>query len=186
MIHGAVHDTQHILHAKHVQAGKQQHSSALLTREMGGRFFLNFALTAPILPCARVTCRSWKRRSMTGLSLILVLLGISVCSAYLLLPRLLGKLLEKLRNCTDCADGWIKQVQCVWLLLMSNSRAGLLFCGAYFAPDDPELRSLLLCLGFVDVCYPFAEVEFCLRLAGNTVNLDQRSVVCLVRFTPAE
>lgn len=27
-----------------------------LTSEMGGKFFLNFALMAPMLPCARVTC----------------------------------------------------------------------------------------------------------------------------------
>ena len=35
-----------------------QCNCAVLTNEMGGRFFLNFALTAPMLPCARVTCRS--------------------------------------------------------------------------------------------------------------------------------
>ena len=29
-----------------------------LTREMGGRFFLNFARIAPMLPCALVTCAS--------------------------------------------------------------------------------------------------------------------------------
>ena len=27
-----------------------------LTRELGGRFFLNFARTTPALPCERVTC----------------------------------------------------------------------------------------------------------------------------------
>ena len=43
-------------------------------------------------------------------------------------------------------------------------------CVAYFAPDDPVLRSLLLCLGFVNVCYSLAKVEVCLWLAGNTVN----------------
>lgn len=35
-----------------------QCNGAVLTNEMGGRFFLNFALTAPMLPCALVTCRS--------------------------------------------------------------------------------------------------------------------------------
>ena len=28
----------------------------ILTRELGGRFFLNFARTTPALPCALVTC----------------------------------------------------------------------------------------------------------------------------------
>ena len=27
-----------------------------LTRELGGKFFLNFARTTPALPCERVTC----------------------------------------------------------------------------------------------------------------------------------
>ena len=59
-------------------------------------------------------------------------------------------------------------------------------CVAYFAPDDPVLRSLLLCLGFVNVCYSLAKVEVCLWLAGNTVNLDQRGVVCLVGLAPVK
>ncbi len=43
-------------------------------------------------------------------------------------------------------------------------------CAAYFAPDDPVLRSLFLCLGFVNVRYSLAKVEVCLWLAGDTVN----------------
>ena len=37
-----------------------------LTKEMGGRFFLNFALTAPMLPCALVTCTSSWQASEPG------------------------------------------------------------------------------------------------------------------------
>lgn len=60
-----------------------------------------------------------------------------------------------------------------------------LFCiVTYLAPDDPELGTLLLCLCFVDVCYSLAEVEVRLWLASNTVNLDQRGMVCLVGLAP--
>lgn len=72
---------------------------------------------------------------------------------------------------------------------LSHPQAGLTvsqhFVITDLAPDDPEPAALLLCLGFVNVCYPLSKVEVSLWLALYTVNLDQSGVVCLVGLAPA-
>ena len=72
---------------------------------------------------------------------------------------------------------------------LSHPQAGLTmlqhFVTTYLAPDDPEPAALLLCLGFVNVCYPLSQVEVSLWLALYAVNLDQSGVVCLVGLAPA-